>query len=65
MDLLGNVRELSVGKTVIMVSHRLQGISRADKIFFMDKGSIAEQGTHEELMTLKGLYYNAFQANQA
>lgn len=65
MDLHGNLKKLSVGKTVIMVSHRLQGISRADKIFFMDKGSIAEQGTHEELMTLKGLYYNAFQANQA
>ncbi|CAB3235155.1 unnamed protein product [Arctia plantaginis] len=48
----------SVGRTTIMVSHRLATIVNAERIICMDKGVIVEQGTHEELIKMKGFYYN-------
>jgi HlyB family type I secretion system ABC transporter len=45
------------GKTVFFITHRLSTIRNADLILVMDKGAVVEQGTHEELMTLKGRYY--------
>ncbi|CAK1554106.1 unnamed protein product [Leptosia nina] len=47
----------SVGRTTLMVSHRLSTIVNADRIIYMDQGAIVEQGTHEELMKSKGFYY--------
>ncbi|XP_034839685.1 multidrug resistance protein homolog 49-like isoform X2 [Maniola hyperantus] len=47
----------SVGRTTLMVSHRLSTIVNADRIICMDQGTIVEQGTHEELMKTKGFYY--------
>ncbi|VVC86230.1 multidrug resistance protein homolog 49-like [Leptidea sinapis] len=47
----------SVGRTTLMVSHRLSTIINADRIICMDQGAIVEQGTHEELMGAKGFYY--------
>ncbi|MFG6393221.1 MAG: ABC transporter ATP-binding protein/permease [Lachnospiraceae bacterium] len=45
------------GKTAFMVAHRLSTIRNADQILYIAGQGIAEQGTHEELMELKGLYY--------
>ncbi len=45
------------GKTAFMVAHRLSTIRNADKILYIADQGIAEEGTHEELMALKGLYY--------
>jgi ATP-binding cassette subfamily B protein len=48
--------ELSRGRTVISVTHRLQSITQADQIFVLDQGRLVEQGTHEELVRLGGAY---------
>jgi len=47
-----------IGRTTIIVAHRLSTILNADLIFAFDKGKVAEYGTHEELMRSKGIYYN-------
>ena len=43
-------------KTVIMIAHRLSSVVNADKICVINEGKIAEEGTHDELLTRKGLY---------
>ena len=47
-----------LGRTTIIVAHRLSTIKNADIIFAFDKGQIAEFGTHEQLMEKKQIYYN-------
>lgn len=48
--------ELTKGKTVLVIAHRLTSIADADRILVIDKGRIAEQGTHKELIEQKGMY---------
>jgi len=45
-----------VGRTTLIVAHRLSTIQNADLIYVMDKGSVAESGNHDELMAANGLY---------
>ena len=51
------LRKLTLGRTSIIIAHRLQTIQEADRVMVMDNGEIAEIGSHEELIEAKGLYY--------
>lgn len=51
------------GKTVIVIAHRLSTIKDADKIVVIDKGQIAEQGTHEDLLSANGVYARMWRAH--
>lgn len=46
--------------TMVIVAHRLSTIKHADKIFVISKGKIIEEGTHQELLKLRGTYYNLY-----
>jgi len=53
--------ELVNGRTSIVIAHRLSTIQRADRIFVMHKGQLREQGTHQQLLGLRGIYYRLYQ----
>lgn len=58
------VHELAHEKTVILISHRLANVVKADRILVMKDGRIAEAGSHKELMDQEGYYYSLFRAQQ-
>lgn len=51
---------LMKNRTTFIIAHRLSTIHKADQIIVLDKGRIVESGQHEDLMSLKGLYYNLY-----
>ncbi|XVG96294.1 ABC transporter ATP-binding protein/permease [Eubacteriales bacterium KG127] len=56
VEIVELIENLAKHKTVIIISHRLANVIHADKIYVMEKGSIVENGTHDELLNLKGKY---------
>ena len=64
-DIMAEIHRLARGKTVILISHRLANVVRADNIYVLDGGNIAEHGSHEELLKSHGLYEKLWNAQQA
>jgi ATP-binding cassette, subfamily B, bacterial len=56
------LEQLIPGRTTITIAHRLITVRNADKILLLDQGMVAEEGTHEELLALKGQYYELYKA---
>ncbi|MCG7497363.1 ABC transporter ATP-binding protein/permease [Vibrio sp. Of7-15] len=56
--------KLMTGKTVIIIAHRLATIQRADQILVMDDGKLIEQGKHDQLVALNGLYGSMWRKSQ-
>ena len=56
------MRMLMKGKTCFVIAHRLSTIQNADTILVLDKGDVAEQGTHESLMKARGFYYRLYRS---
>ena len=50
------LKVLMKGRTTVAVAHRLSTIEHADVIYVIDGGEVAEQGTHDELLTNSGIY---------
>jgi ATP-binding cassette subfamily B protein len=59
--ILGRLREFMVGRTSIIISHRVSTVRHADEIIVLDDGRIAERGTHETLVAAGGLYQQLYE----
>jgi len=56
--IMENLNQFFKDKTAVVIAHRLSTVRNADQIVVLDKGKIIEKGTHNELINLKGSYYN-------
>jgi len=59
-EIFSRFREIVKGRTALLISHRFTNVNLADRIIVLDKGSVAETGTHKELMEKKGIYFNMY-----
>ena len=60
-----NLMEAYRGSTVLFITHRLGSLRHADHILVMDQGALVEQGSHDELMALRGQYYTLYSQQEA
>ena len=63
-DIMTQIYTLAKTKTVILISHRLANVVGADNIYVLDRGSIAEQGTHDDLLKKNAAYAQLWNAQQ-
>ena len=59
-----SLNKLTDGRTVFAIAHRLSTLRNADKLLVLDKGRVAEFGTHTELLENKGIYYKLVMAQR-
>jgi ATP-binding cassette subfamily B multidrug efflux pump len=60
-EILLNIHRLMLGRTTIIVSHRISSVKMCDNILVLDKGHVAEYGTHDQLISKKGQYYEMYE----
>lgn len=61
-EVQGALDQAQAGRTTIIVAHRLSTIRNVDRIFVFKAGNIVESGSHEELMSKQGIFYDMTQA---
>jgi ABC-type multidrug transport system fused ATPase/permease subunit len=64
-QVLQNIQRISQNRTVFLIAHRFAPLKRADLILVLEKGVIAEKGTHVPLLQQKGLYWSLYQRQQS
>lgn len=64
-DIMREIHALAKNKTVILISHRLAKVVHSDKIYVMEKGVVAESGSHRELLKNDGVYAKLWSAQQS
>ena len=60
-EIVKSVREIAKNRTTILIAHRLSTIREADMIFVVDNGALVQQGTHNQLIKVEGVYKELFQ----
>lgn len=63
-DIMEQILLLAKKKSVLLISHRLANITKADVIYAMEQGEVKERGTHEELLKKNGLYQKMWTTQQ-
>jgi ATP-binding cassette, subfamily B, multidrug efflux pump len=59
-EIIGNLKVYLEGKTSILITHRIFSLLNFDKVIVLEEGAIMEEGTHEELLDKKGIYYKMY-----
>jgi ATP-binding cassette, subfamily B, multidrug efflux pump len=59
-EIIGNLKVYLEGKTSILITHRIFSLLNFDKVIVMEDGAIVEEGTHEELLDKRGIYYKMY-----
>lgn len=59
-QLLKNLKTVETGRTTFIIAHRISAVKNATRILYMENGRIVESGTHDELVQLKGRYYEVY-----
>jgi ATP-binding cassette subfamily B protein len=60
--IITNLNRIMKGRTTIIISHRISSVKHADRILVLDQGRLAESGSHEELISAKGIYKNMYES---
>ncbi|MDO4778328.1 MAG: ABC transporter ATP-binding protein [Tissierellia bacterium] len=63
-NIIEKIKETRVGKTTIIVAHRLSGLKHADHIIVLDDGKIIEEGSHEQLIENRGWYFDQYESQR-
>ena len=63
-EILRRLKDMMVGRTTIIIAHRISTVMGADQIVVLDEGKVIEQGTHDALLVLKGTYFEMYQRQQ-